>query len=214
MLSIIQAAGWPIWPLLICSIAALTVVIERLTNLRTVRVAPPRLLDEVISVTRAHLPAPDVVNKLADNSVLGTVLAAGLRAVITDPRITEVSLRNAFEAAGRAAVHRLERYLNTLGTIASAAPLLGLMGTVIGMIEIFGSQAPTGGSNPALLAHGISVALYNTAFGLMIAIPALMFYRYFRGLVDAYTIDMEQAANRMVPHLMRFAMPRPGAASG
>ena len=214
MLSIIQAAGWPIWPLLICSIAALTVVIERLMNLRTVRVAPPRLLDEVISVTRAHLPAPDVVNKLADNSVLGTVLAAGLRAVIADPRITEIALRNAFEAAGRAAVHRLERYLNTLGTIASAAPLLGLMGTVIGMIEIFGSQAPTGGSNPVLLAHGISVALYNTAFGLMIAIPALMFYRYFRGLVDAYTIDMEQAANRMVPHLMRFAMPRPGVAAG
>ena len=209
MLSIIQAAGWPIWPLLICSIAALTLVIERFTNLRTVRVAPPRLLDEVISVTRAHLPGSDVVNKLADNSVLGTVLAAGLRAVITDPRITEVSLRNAFEAAGRAAVHRLERYLNALGTIASAAPLLGLMGTVIGMIEIFGSQAPTGGNNPALLAHGISVALYNTAFGLMIAIPALMFYRYFRGVVDAYTIDMEQAANRMVPHLMRFAMPRP-----
>ena len=122
MLSIIQAAGWPIWPLLICSIAALTVVIERLMNLRTVRVAPTRLLDEVISVTRAHLPAPDVVNKLADNSVLGTVLAAGLRAVIADPRITEMALRNAFEAAGRAAVHRLERYLNTLGTIASAAP--------------------------------------------------------------------------------------------
>jgi biopolymer transport protein ExbB len=213
LLSIIQAAGWPIWPLLICSIAALTVVIERLMNLRTVRVAPPRLLDEVISVTRAHLPAPDVVTKLADNSVLGGVLAAGLRAVIADPRITEVALRNAFEAAGRAAVHRLERYLNTLGTIASAAPLLGLMGTVIGMIEIFGSQAPTGGNNPALLAHGISIALYNTAFGLMIAIPALMFYRYFRGLIDAYTIDMEQASNRMVPHLMRFAMPRPGAAA-
>ena len=211
MLSIIQAAGWPIWPLLVCSIAALTVVIERLMNLRTLRVAPPRLLDEVISVTRAHLPAADVVNKLADNSVLGTVLAAGLRAVVADPRITEVALRNAFESAGRAAVHRLERYLNTLGTIASAAPLLGLMGTVIGMIEIFGSQAPTGGNNPALLAHGISVALYNTAFGLIIAIPSLMFYRYFRGLVDAYTIDMEQAANRMVPHLMRFAMPRPGA---
>ena len=214
LLSIIQAAGWPIWPLLICSIAALALVIERLMNLRNVRVAPPRLLDEVLSVTRAHLPAPDVVNKLADNSVLGTVLAAGVRAVIADPRITEVALRNAFESAGRAAVHRLERYLNTLGTIASAAPLLGLMGTVIGMIEIFGSQAPTGGNNPAMLAHGISIALYNTAFGLMIAIPALMFYRYFRGLVDAYTIDMEQAANRMVPHLMRFAMPRPGAAAG
>ena len=208
MLSIIQAAGWPIAPLIICSIIALAVVIERFVSLRPMRVAPQRLLDEVISVTRAHLPASDVVNKLAENSVLGTVLATGLRAVIAEPRITEVALRNAFESAGRAAVHRLERYLNTLGTIASAAPLLGLMGTVIGMIEIFGSQAPTGGNNPVLLAHGISVALYNTAAGLMIAIPALMFYRYFRGVVDAYTLDMEQSANRLVPHLMRFAVPR------
>ena len=208
MLSIIQAAGWPIWPLLVCSVVALALVIERFSSLRVVRVAPPRLLDEVISVTRAHLPAADVVNKLADNSVLGTVLASGLRAVIAEPRITEGGLRAAFESAGRVAVHRLERYLNTLGTIASAAPLLGLMGTVIGMIEIFGSQAPTGGSNPVMLAHGISIALYNTAFGLMIAIPALMFYRYFRGLVDAYTLDMEQASDRLVPHLMRFAMPR------
>lgn len=169
---------------------------------------PPRLLDEVISVTRAALPAADVVNKLAENSVLGTVLASGVRAVVAEPRITEAGLRSSFESAGRAAVHRLERYLNTLGTIASAAPLLGLMGTVIGMIEIFGSQAPSG-NNPALLAHGISIALYNTAFGLMIAIPALMFYRYFRGLVDAYTLDMEQATDRLVPHLMRFTTQRP-----
>ena len=199
--------------MLLCSIAALALVLERLSSLRASRVVPPRLLDEVISVTRAHLPAADVVNKLADNSVLGMVLATGLRSVIAEPRTSEPALRGVFESAGRVAVHRMERYLNTLGTIASAAPLLGLMGTVIGMIEIFGSQAPTG-NNPALLAHGISVALYNTAFGLMIAIPALMFYRYFRGLVDAYTIEMEQAANRMVPHLMRFAMPRPGAAAG
>jgi biopolymer transport protein ExbB len=211
LFSIIQAAGWPIWPLLFCSIAALALILERLISLRTVRVAPPRLLDEVISVTRAHLPAADVVNKLAENSVLGQVLATGLRAVIADPRTSEQSLRGIFESAGRAAVHRLERYLNTLGTIASAAPLLGLMGTVFGMIEIFGSQAPTG-NNPALLAHGISVALYNTAFGLMIAIPSLMFYRYFRGLVDAYTLDLEQAADRLVPHLMRFHAPRSAAA--
>ena len=208
MFSIIQAAGWPIWPLLLCSIGAVALIIERLSSLRVARVAPPRLLDEVISVTRAHLPTADVVNKLADNSVLGTVLASGLRAIVGDPRINETALRGVFESAGRAAVHRLERYLNTLGTIASAAPLLGLMGTVIGMIEIFGSQAPTGGNNPAMLAHGISIALYNTAFGLMIAIPALMFYRYFRGLVDAYTLDMEQACDRLVPHLMRFASPR------
>jgi biopolymer transport protein ExbB len=209
LFSIIQAAGWPIWPLLLCSIAALALVLERLSSLRMARVAPPRLLDEVISVTRAHLPPADVVNKLADSSVLGSVLATGVRAVIADPRINEASLRGTFESAGRAAVHRMERYLNTLGTIASAAPLLGLMGTVIGMIEIFGSQAPSG-NNPALLAHGISIALYNTAFGLMIAIPTLMFYRYFRGLVDGYTLDMEQAADRLVPHLLRFATPRNG----
>jgi biopolymer transport protein ExbB len=212
LLSIIQAAGWPIWPLLLCSVAAFALILERLLSLRSSRVAPPRLLDEVISVTRANLPGAEVVNKLADNSVLGTVLAAGLRAVIAEPRISQDSLRGTFESAGRAAVHKLERYLNTLGTIASAAPLLGLMGTVIGMIEIFGSQAPSGGNNPALLAHGISVALYNTAFGLMIAIPSLMFYRYFRGLVDAYTLDLEQAADRLVPHLLRFAVPRQAAA--
>ncbi|WP_280156513.1 MotA/TolQ/ExbB proton channel family protein [Piscinibacter sp. XHJ-5] len=212
MFSIIQAAGWPIWPLLLCSIAAMALVIERFTSLRGPKVAPPTLVDEVISVTRSSLPSADVVNKLERNSVLGGVLARGLRAVIAEPRITEEALREAFEAAGRAAVHRLERYLNTLGTIASAAPLLGLLGTVIGMIEIFGSQAPTGGNNPVLLAHGISVALYNTAFGLIIAIPSLMFYRYFRGLVDAYTLELEQAAHRMVPHLMRFAVPRATAA--
>jgi len=208
LFSIIQAAGWPIWPLLLCSIVALAVAIERLSSLRTRRIAPPNLLDEVISVTRSSLPAPDVVAKLADNSVLGMVLATGLRAVVADPRISEDSLQDVFQAAGRAAVHRLERYLNTLGTIASAAPLLGLLGTVIGMIEIFGSQSPTGGNNPVLLAHGISVALYNTAFGLIIAIPSLMFYRYFRGLVDAYTLDLEQAAHRMVPHLLRFTTAR------
>ncbi|HSN34644.1 MAG TPA: MotA/TolQ/ExbB proton channel family protein, partial [Ideonella sp.] len=136
MFSIIQAAGWPIWPLILCSIVALALIIERLVSLRSQRVAPPRLLDEVISVTRASLPNADVVNKLADNSVLGRVFAAGLRAVIADPRLNEDGLRMAFESAGRAAVHRLERYLNALGTIASAAPLLGLFGTVVGMIQM------------------------------------------------------------------------------
>ncbi len=209
MLSIIQAAGWPIWPLLLCSVVAMALVIERLYHLRQSVVAPPTLLDEVISVTRGSLPAADVVNKLSDNSVLGAVLASGLRAVIAEPRVTEAALRQAFENAGRSAVHALERYLNTLGTIAAAAPLLGLFGTVVGMIEIFGSQAPgtaSGGTNPQQLAHGISVALYNTAFGLMIAIPSLMFYRYVRGRVDEFQLAMELAAERMVPHLLRFAV--------
>jgi biopolymer transport protein ExbB len=197
--------------LVACSIVALALILERLYHLRASLVAPPKLLEEVVSVTRASLPTADVVNKLSDNSVLGSVLAAGLRSVIGDPRVTEPVLRQAFENAGRAAVHKLERYLNTLGTIATAAPLLGLFGTVVGMIEIFGSQSPGAagagaGNNPQQLAHGISVALYNTAFGLMIAIPSLMFYRYFRGRVDEFQLGLELAAERMVPHLMRFAV--------
>ena len=198
MFSIIQAAGWPIWPLLICSVVALALVIERFISLRTPRITPPKLLDEVLSVTRQSLPGPDVVTKLAANSELGSVLAAGLRAVMGDPRIQEGALRQAFEIAGRGAVHRLERYLNTLGSIAAAAPLLGLFGTVIGMIEIFGSQAPTGGSNPVMLAHGISVALYNTAFGLIVAVPSMIFYRHFRAKVDSLLIEMEQQAVKLV----------------
>jgi biopolymer transport protein ExbB len=206
LLSIIQAAGWPIWPLILCSVIGLALIIERLMSLRSARITPPKLVDEVLILTRSNLPAPDVVTKLAANSLLGEVLASGLRAVIQEPRINERALRQAFENAGRQALHQLERYLNTLGTIAAAAPLMGLFGTVVGMIEIFGSQAPTGASNPALLAHGISVALYNTAFGLIIAIPSLMFYRYFRGLVERHTLELELAAERMVPHLMRFAV--------
>jgi biopolymer transport protein ExbB len=214
LLSIIQAAGWPIWPLVACSVVALTIVIERLISLRPSLIAPGNLLEEVLSVTRSSLPGSDVVAKLAANSMLGGVLATGLRSVIAEPRITEDALRQAFENAGRIAMHRIERYLNTLGTIAAVAPLLGLFGTVVGMIEIFGSQAPTGASNPQMLAHGISVALYNTAFGLLIAIPALMFYRYFRGRVDEYQLTMELAAARLVPHLMRFAVRTPVGVPG
>ncbi len=190
----------------------MALIIERLYHLRRSVVAPTKLVEEVVGVTRTSLPSADVIAKLNENSVLGRVLAAGLRAVISEPRLNETALRQAFENAGRSAVHTLERYLNTLGTIAAAAPLLGLFGTVVGMIEIFGSQAPgtaTGG-NPQQLAHGISVALYNTAFGLMIAIPSLMFYRYFRGRVDEFQLVMELAAERMVPHLLRFAV-RTGA---
>ncbi|MBV8502693.1 MAG: MotA/TolQ/ExbB proton channel family protein [Paucibacter sp.] len=203
MFSIIQAAGWPIWPLLLCSVVALALVIERFSSLRASRVAPSRLLDEVLGVTSQHLPPPDMVNRLAENSVLGLVLAAGIRAVTLDPKMPEAKLRESFESAGRRATHQLERYLNTLGTIAAAAPLMGLLGTVVGMIEIFGSQTP-GSSNPTLLAHGISVALYNTAFGLIVAIPSLMFYRYFRGRVDEYVLELEQSSERLMAHLKRF----------
>lgn len=208
MLSILQAAGWPIIPLVLCSIVALALIIERFLSLRDARVAPARLVDEVISVTRTSLPPSDTINKLADNSTLGQVLAQGLRMATSEPRISESQLRGAFESAGRDAVHHLERNLNALGTIASAAPLLGLLGTVIGMIEIFGATGGNAGTNPADLAHGISVALYNTAFGLIVAIPSLMFYRHFRARIDAYTLALEQAAERMVPHILRIAAAR------
>jgi biopolymer transport protein ExbB len=209
LFSIIQAAGWPIWPLILCSIAALTIVIERIVTLRPRKVAPPTLLGEVVTLTRHGLPSTEVIGKLEANSVLGAVLAAGVRTAAQDPRADEDTLRHAFESAGRAAAHRLERYLNTLGTLASAAPLLGLLGTVVGMIEIFGSQGPGTGGSPEQLAHGISIALYNTAFGLIIAIPALMFFRYFRGQIDAYIVELEQAAETLLPQLLRMsATPR------
>ena len=213
LLTIVQAAGWPIWPLILCSVVAVALVIERLMALRTARVCPGYLLDEVITVTRNGLPPAEVINKLAENSLLGSVLAAGLRSVIADPRISEEALRQNLENTGRTAVHSIERYLNTLGTIAAAAPLLGLLGTVVGMIEIFGSQGATGSTNPADLAHGISVALYNTALGLMVAIPSLMFYRYFRGRVDDALHTLEQSAEQLQSHLTRLSVRLPAGAN-
>ena len=210
-MSIIQAAGWPIWPLIACSVLALALILERFAALRTARVAPAKLLDEAITVSSSTVPGPDVVGQLAQNSALGEVLASGLRALQQNPKCSEADLRASMEGAGRSVAHRLEKYLSALATIASAAPLLGLLGTVIGMIEIFGSQAggggmgqAMGGGNPAQLAHGISIALYNTAFGLMVAIPALIFWRYFRARVDAYLLTMELASEQLFRHLIRI----------
>ena len=210
MLSIIQAAGWPIWPLIICSILAVAVVIERLISLKLNRIAPPKLLDEALRVSRTNVPSLDVVDQLARNSALGEVLASGLRALSVNPRCSEEDLRATMEGSGREVAHRMERFLSSLATIASAAPLLGLLGTVIGMIEIFGAQTPSsgaGGANPAQLAHGISVALYNTAFGLMVSIPSLIFWRYFRAMVDAYLLTLELAADRFARHLKSLRVP-------
>ena len=205
MFSIIQAAGWPIWPLIACSVLALAIVIDRFISLKASKIAPAKLLDEVLSVTRTAIPGPDVVTQLEKSSALGEVLASGLRAINADPRCTEDDLRAHMESTGRVVAQRLEQRLSALGTIASAAPLMGLFGTVVGMIEIFGSQgSSTGTANPAQLAHGISVALYNTAFGLIVAIPALIFWRYFRARVDAYLLTLELAAERLARHLVNL----------
>ena len=193
MLALIHAAGWPIWLLLSASIIALALIIERSLYLRRRRILPPNLLQEVIRVYHNGKISGDVVANLEQNSPLGRVLAAGLRNVDA-PRDV---MKEAIEEAGLGTAHQLEHFLTTLGTIATLAPLMGLFGTVVGMIEIFGAQNATG-SNPAQLAHGISVALYNTGFGLAIAMPALVFYRHFRALVDSFIIDMEQQAVKFV----------------
>lgn len=193
MFAIIQAAGWPIYLLLIASVIALTLIIERSLSLRRSRILPPTLLDEVIRVYQAGKIKPEVIEQLAGNSPLGKVLAAGLRNV-NAPRDV---MKESIEEAGSAVAHELERFLTTLGTIASLAPLMGLFGTVVGMIEIFGSQNASG-ANPAQLAHGISTALYNTGFGLLIAMPAMVFWRHFRALVDSIVVDMEQQAVKFV----------------
>ena len=193
MLAIIQAAGWPIWLLLTASMIAVALIIERLLYLRRSRILPPNLLHEVIRVYHNGKVDGNVVSTLEKNSPLGRVLAAGLRNVDSPREIMKESI----EEAGRGTAHDLERFLTTLGTIATLAPLMGLFGTVVGMIEIFGAQNATG-ANPAQLAHGISVALYNTGFGLAIAMPALVFYRHFRAQVDGFIVDMEQQAVRFV----------------
>jgi biopolymer transport protein ExbB len=193
VLAIIEAAGWPIWPLILASILALAIIIERFYSLRMSEVAPPTLLPSVVKQLQGHGLNNDMLAKLAADSPLGQIFAAGLRNVKSSREVMKESI----EEAGRAVTHDLERFLTSLGTIAAIAPLLGLLGTVIGMVEIFGSQTPTG-SNPAVLAHGISIALYNTAFGLIVAIPAMIFYRFFRARVDNLAIEMEQQAIKLV----------------
>jgi len=193
LFAIIEAAGWPIWFLLLASVIALTLIIERTLYLRRNRILPPNLLHDVIRVYQSGKINAEVVANLEQNSPLGRVLAAGLRNVDAERNL----MKEAIEEAGRGTAHELERFLTTLGTIATLAPLMGLFGTVVGMIEIFASQDASG-TNPAQLAHGISVALYNTGFGLAIAMPALVFYRHFRALVDSFIVDMEQQAVRFV----------------
>ena len=193
MWSLIQAAGWPIWPLIFASIIALALIFERMWSLRQSAVAPEGMVERVLSEYRQGDATPELVTKIAMQGPLGRVLAAGL-ANVKSPRPV---MKEAIEEVGRIVSYDLGRFLTTLGTIAAMAPLMGLFGTVGGMIEIFGSQT-AGGSNPLQLAHGISVALYNTAFGLIVAIPSMIFYRYFRAKVDGLVVEMEQQAIRLV----------------
>lgn len=198
MFALIQAAGWPIWFLLAASVIAVTVIIERLLYLRRSRILPSTLLPEVLEVVRSGRVNAEVIGQLEQNSPLGRVLAAGLRHLQAPREL----MKEAIADAGRASAHHLERYLTTLGTVATLAPLMGLFGTVVGMIELFGAQQGSM-TDPLQVAHGISVALYNTGFGLAVAMPALLFHRHLQAQVDALILDMEQQALRFVDHVTR-----------
>jgi biopolymer transport protein ExbB len=196
LFSIIQAAGWPVWFLILASFLAVALIIERALSLQRRKVLPDHLLDEVLTLHRNRQATPEMVQKLEAGSPLGRVFASGLRHALDGREI----MKEAMEETGRAVAHDLERYLGALGTIATVTPLLGLFGTVVGMIEIFGASAPSG-TNPQALAHGISVALYNTALGLVVAIPALIAYRAYRTRVDSFVVEMEQQGLRLVDTL-------------
>lgn len=200
LLSIIQAAGWPIWPLILCSIFALAIILERIFALRTSKVLPQNALAKAIDSTRQGFPSDATLQELAQMGAVGPIFAAGLQTLALNPSASHQDVRESMEMEGRMAAQGLERYLNALATLASAAPLLGLLGTVIGMIELFGLQSP-GQQQPVELAHGISVALYNTALGLLVAIPCLMAWRFFKAKVDRMVLQMEWASERFARHL-------------
>jgi len=194
VIDIIQAAGWPIWPIILCSVIAIAIIGERFYSLRQHLVAPRDLLPRVVQEYRKSGVTADMLSRIAQTSHLGKVLAAGLKNVKSSREIMKESI----EEAGVAVSHDLDRFLTTLGTIATMSPLLGLLGTIIGMIEIFGASTPTGITDPAQLAHGISIALYNAAFGIIVAVPSLVFYRHFRARADSLVVEMELQAVKLV----------------
>ncbi len=194
MFDLIRAGGWLMWPILGCSVIAMAIVLERGWMLRRRRVVPPRLLHEVLEWIRTKPIDDAYLEHLHTHSPLGQLLATGLY----NRHASRESMKQSIEDAGRHVVANLERFLNTLGTIAEVSPLIGLLGTTIGMIKTFNVISEQGVGNPALMSNGISIALITTASGLGIAIPALLFHRYFQSKVGDLVITIEQAALRLV----------------
>ncbi|GAB6042196.1 MotA/TolQ/ExbB proton channel family protein [Endothiovibrio diazotrophicus] len=194
MFEILKAGGWLMAPIVACSVAALAIVIERFWMLRTQRVVPKGLSMQVWQWAKGNQLDMARIRELRAGSPMGRVLAAGL---INREHPREI-MKEAIEETGRHVVHELERFLNTLGTIAAITPLLGLLGTVVGMISVFSAITTHGVGDPGALAGGISQALITTAAGLTVGIPALMFYRYFRGRIDELVVAMEQEALKLV----------------
>ena len=194
MFELVKSGGWLMLPIIACSVVALAIVLERFWALRPSRVMPPYLLKQIWQLHRDKQLAMADLGKLKASSPLGRILAAGL----VNRKHSKEVMKEAIEEVGRQVVHELERYMNTLGTIAAISPLLGLLGTVIGMIKVFSVIVTAGVGDPAVLAGGISEALITTAAGLSVAIPTLMFHRYFMGHVDRLVLGMEEEALKLV----------------
>ncbi|MCP5328756.1 MAG: MotA/TolQ/ExbB proton channel family protein [Steroidobacteraceae bacterium] len=190
MWEIVRAGGPLMWPIILCSVVALGIMVERMWTLQTSRVMPPGLLQKIWQLVESGQVTDKVVAALEQNSPLGRVLAAGL-ASRHRPRAV---MMERLQDTGRHVVHELERFLNTLGTIAAVSPLLGLLGTVTGIIKAFNAITVGAMGDPRALSGGISEALITTAAGLLVAIPALIAYRYLRGRVDRIVIEMEKSA--------------------
>ena len=193
MVDIIHAAGWPIWPLIFASIMAVAIIFERLWALRAGIIAPDNLLLEVQKMITKDGVKKEAIESLQNHSMLGEIFASALSNYSNPSEI----IKEAIEETGRAVNHKLERYLSTLGTIATVAPLLGLFGTIIGMVELF-SSFTTSGNDVTVFARGISIALYNTAGGIVVAVPAMIAYRFFRTKIDTLIVEMEQQAIKLV----------------
>ncbi len=203
MLELVKAGGWLMVPILLCSVVAMGIIAERFWTLQSRRIAPRNLAAQVWQWAHAGELDSARLKQLREGSPLGRILAAGLSARDLDRDL----MKEQIEDVGRHVVHDLERYLNSLGTIASITPLLGLLGTVIGMIKVFAVITTRGVGDAGVLAGGISEALVTTAAGLTVAIPSLMFYRYFRGRVDALVVTMEQESLKMVEALHEGELP-------
>ena len=197
MLELVKAGGWLMLPILLCSVAAMAITVERFWTLNRERVAPENLVVRVWQWVNEGKLDEEHIKQLRQSSPLGRILAAAL---IKRHRTREI-MKESLEDVGHHVVHELERYLNSLGTIASVTPLLGLLGTVIGMIKVFAVITTQGVGDPGVLANGISEALITTAAGLTVAIPSVMFYRFFRGRVDELVVAMEQEALKLVEAL-------------
>ena len=202
MLEIVIAGGWVMVPIVLCSVMAAAIILERLWTLQPRRVVPKDLSREVWDWVSSNQLTQQHIQELRSNSPLGQILAAGL----VNRQHDRAVMKEAVEDAGRHVVHELERYLNTLGSIATVSPLLGLLGSVTGMIRTFSALASGVGGDPAALAGGISEALITTAAGLMIAIPALVGYRYLRGRIDTLVVQMEKETIAFLDALDRKQM--------